>query len=368
MALYETPEGRPITTQSMIKTFRMCPREAMYKYHDRLQPKKVSKPLTRGKWAHSLLEEDMKGGDWKKPHKQLSLKFGELFDEEKEHLGDLPHELDLLMHSYFWHYGDPAMAEYRWKVWEVEKLIEADMPGGHLFRGKVDAIIEDQFGLWLVDHKTHGRMPDWEYRMLDEQSTLYTWAARENGIPVLGFIWNYLSTAGFPKYRILKNGKQFFKQSLDAESTPYALKHAIDSARTAIDEDGELLYPEFAKDPEYVLQLKARMAALKADRWKGPDVLPTSPYFRRDVLEKSDDLIARVLKSVDRTSKRMHKYDFTDRDSVERDVNACKGPFCSYKSLSMADLVTGDSTMTRKRDYIEHDPLAYHDGNDELKG
>ena len=95
--------------------------------------------------------------------------------------------------------------------------------------------------------------------------------------------------------------------------------------------------------------------------------MPTSPFFRRDILEKKQDLIDRVLKSVDRTSVSMHSYDFTDRDSVERDINACKGFFCSYKSLSMADLVNGDSSMTRKREYIEHDPLAYHQGGDELK-
>ena len=361
MPLYETDEGRPITTQSMIKTFRMCPREAMYKYHDRLQPKTVSKPLTRGKWVHSLLEEHYNGRDWKIPHLKLTAQFSKLFDEEKEHLGDLPRELDLLMESYFWHYGDPQYKDHRWTVHEVEKLIEADMPSGHLFRGKVDMIVEDQFGLWLVDHKTHGRMPDWQYRMLDEQSTLYTWAARENGIPVRGFIWNYLSTAGFPEYQVLKNGKQFYAKSLTAESTPYAFKHAIDKAREE--------YPEtFAKEPDYLATLKARMIELKKDRWQGPDVLPSSPFFRRDVLEKSPKLIDRVLKSVDRTSVNMHAYDFTDRDSVERDINACKGFFCSYKSLSMADLVTGDSSMTRKRDYIEHDPLAYHDGNDELKG
>jgi hypothetical protein len=358
MALYETDEGRPITTQSMIKTFRMCPREAMYKYHDRLKPKKVSKPLTRGKWLHSLLEEHYKGGDWKIPHKQLTAKFSQLFDEEKEHLGDLPRELDILMRSYFWHYGDPEFADRQWKVHEVEKLIEADMPSGHLFRGKVDMIVEDEFGLWLVDHKSHGRLPDWEYRMLDEQSTLYTWAARENGIPVRGFIWNYLSTSSLPKYPVLKNGKQFYSTALKAESTAVAFKMAIDKAK--------LEYPEFGKDPDYQKALRTRMDELKRDRWKGPDVLPTSPYFRRDILEKEDELIERVLKSVDRTSRNMHAYDFTDRDSVERNVSACNGFMCSYKSLSMADLVTGDSTMTRKRDYIEHDPLAYHEGNDEL--
>jgi len=53
---------------------------------------------------------------------------------------------------------------------------------------------------------------------------------------------------------------------------------------------------------------------------------------------------------------------------VERDVKSCEGFFCNFKDLSMADLVTGDSTMLQRRNYKSQDPLAYHAGNDELKG
>lgn len=362
MALYETEEGQPITSQSMIKAFRMCPMEAMFKYHLRLKPKVASTPLTRGKWVHSIMEDHYNGVDWRPTHKKLSSQFSKLFDEEKEKLGNLPEEIDLLMASYFWHYGDPSVAGTEWEVHEVERLIEAEMPNGHLFRGKVDMIVEDEFGLWLVDHKTHGRFPDWSYRLLDEQSTLYTWAARENDIPVQGFIWNYVSTAGFPKYQVLKNGKTFYKKSFDAPTTYPAFARAIKRAKAE--------HPDtFLKDKTDLAEYKERLSWLKRQRWQGPEAPQTSEFFRRDVLSKDDELIQRVLKSSTRTSERMHSYDFTDPDSVERDVNACKGFFCSYKDLSMGQLVNGDFEMIAKRNYREHDPMGHQtEDSHELKG
>lgn len=361
MALYLAEDGvTPVTTQSMIKTFRMCPREAMYKYHERLSPKIASIPLTRGKWIHSCLEEHYKGGDWRVPHEQLTKKFAMLMDEEKDMLGDLPREIEILLASYFWHYGDPQVEGTEWEVLEVESMVEAMMPNGHLFRGKVDMIVRTEFGLFIVDHKTHGRLPNWEYRMLDEQSTMYTWAARQMGIPVEGFIWNYITTKSLPKYRVLKSEKAFYAQSLSSESTYVALTRAI---RAAQEKYGDVFLSE-KKDRDAV---KARLAELKRDRWEGPDVLPTSPYFRRDVLEKSDDLIDRTLKAVMRTSDTMHSYDFSDPDCVERDTKACEGFFCSFKSLSMADLVQGDSEYLKKKHFVSKDPLAYHGDEDGLK-
>jgi hypothetical protein len=360
MALYLADDGvTPVTTQSMIKAFRMCPREAYYKYYLRLSPKVASIPLTRGKWIHSVLEAHYLGNDWREVHAALTHKFSLLMDEEKEKLGDLPREIEILLASYFWHYSAPEFYGTEWTVHEVERLIEARMPNGHLFRGKVDMIVENEFGLWIVDHKTHGRLPNWEYRMLDEQSTLYTWAARENDIPVQGFIWNYITTKPFPKYEVLKNGSSFYAKSLGADSTYVALTRSIKRAQA---EYGD----QFLAKREDKAKVIARLSELKNDRWKGPDVLPTSPYFRRDILEKDDELIERTLKSVMRTSDTMHSYDFTDPDCVERDVKSCEGFFCNFRDLSMSDLVMGESTLLQKRNYKNSDPLAYHQGNDEL--
>lgn len=359
MALYLADDGvTPVTTQSMIKAFRSCHREALYKYHERLSPKVASTPLTRGKWVHDVLEAFYKGEDWREAHKKNVLKFSKLFDEEKEKLGDLPTEIELMMKSYFWHYGDPEVQGTEWNVLEVELLLEAPMPNGHIFRGKFDMLVEIDGRLWLVDHKTHKKFPDWSYRMFDEQSTMYTWVARQNDMPVEGFIWNYINTSGFPKYPVLKAKQRFAADSLKADSTYPALVAAVKKAQKE--------YPDtFLKDPDDKAAVRTRLASLKEERWRGPNDMPRSSYFRRDFLSKSDELIERTLKSIMRTSENMHSYDFSDPDAVERDVNQCKGFMCNFKDLSLADLVQGDSELLKKRNYKKSDPLAYHKGSEE---
>lgn len=352
-------KGRPVITQSAMKAFRQCKREFYYKYVLELSPKVHSLPLERGKWVHSLLEEHYSGRDWRPMHQQFTSKFEKLFDEEKEKLGDLPRDIERLMESYFWHYGDPEFKDHGWKVHEIEMLLEAEMPNGHVARGKFDMLVEDDYGLWLVDHKTHGRLPNWDYRMLDEQSPLYMWLARENGIPVNGFIWNYISTARMSKPAVLKSGKTFYSKDFKNETDYVTFAKAYKAARKE--------FPDtFGMDPDDKADIKARLEYLRSLRWN-PGGMQLSPFFRRDTIEKSDEMVERVIKTTQRTSEQIVSYDFSDADYVERTPNECKGGFCSFRSLVMADLMHGDSEMIQRRDFIKKDPLAYHKGNDNLE-
>lgn len=353
--LQTTEDGTPVVTQSMVKTFRMCRREAYYKYVLRLAPKVSSVPLTRGKWIHALLEAYYKGEDWETVHKKWCFDFSKLFDEEKEKLGDLPREIERIFRSYLWHYGDPRYKGHDWNVLEVERTIEATLPNGMLFRGRVDMIVENDYGIWVVDHKTVRRIPDWSQRLLDEQSPLYIWACRENGIPVDGFIWNYLSTAGMATPRVVKKGDRFYSNLGDVDYP--TMVDAFKQAKA----DFPGVFP--SKEEKERLQLEFRR--LKNQRWS-PDLPQTSPFFRRDTMEKSDDLIARVLKGVVRTADEMHNYDWSDEDSIPRNIDACKGFMCSFRSLTEGDLLMGDSRMARRREYTEHNPLSYYDGNDTI--
>lgn len=355
MTLYEADDGTPITTQSMIKAWRMCRREAYYKYALRLHPRVGSRPLERGKWFHSLLEAYYKGEPWDIAHRQLSSKWRKLFDEEKEALGDLPTEMSSLMYSYLWHYRD----DEDWEVVAVELTVDAPLPNGHLFRCRVDMVVRDANGeLWAVDHKTHKRLPDWDFRMLDEQSPLYIWALRQAGYPVRGFIWNYVRTEGIAKPRVLKSGARFYANDGESDWPTYAaaVKQALAD------------YPSvFLADPEDRGKVKAELARLKELRYQS-DMPQLSPHFRRDVLEKSDELIERVLVAAMATSEEMHSYDFTNPDTIGRTVGACKSFMCGFKSLTIADLLNGDSTLVQQRDYRSGDPLEYYGTEDEKRG
>lgn len=360
MPLYETEAdsqwgaGRPVTTHSMLKTFRGCHREAYYKYALRLQPKRLSKPLTRGKWIHDLLDVHYKGGDWRMQHKRWCRKFSQLFDEEKDMLGELPVEVEQLMDSYFWHYANDE-----WEVLDTELLVEAELPNGHIFRGKVDIVIRNQYDeVWAGDHKSHKRLPDWDFRMLDEQSTLYSWALGEMGRPVKGFFWNYITTGAINPPRVTLDGKRFYKN--DSTFDYPTLRKAVMGARSRFGDD----WPQ----GEERARVKALLASLKAQRFDPMNPVQTSPWFRRDYLTKTDPLVERVLAGVVRTSDDMHSYDFTNPDSIERSIGTCKSFMCHYKSLNIADLVTGHSDMVQAREYTHEDPLAYYNGEGEEDG
>jgi hypothetical protein len=328
----------------MMSVFRRCIKQSEYKYVHRLKPVRLGSPLKRGTWVHALLEEDAKGGNWKKLHKKLSAQFNDMFDEEKDFYGDLPTEIKHVMQSYFWHYKKDV-----WKWHEVELELTAELPNGVLLRIKFDGLIENQFGLWLVDHKTHKTLPKLDYQMLDTQSPIYIWVAQQNDIPVNGFIWNYLRWKAPTWPQLAYEGTARERLS-----------------KRAIDTD----YPTFLRglkrlgqDPD---DHSDQLAKLKARRYH-PREPQTSEFFRRVVMEKSDELIQRVLKEAMRTADRMNGYDFTDPDAVERTVGRHCEFMCSYKDLCTMELLGGNTRPLIKQNYEVGDPMSYyHDKAGEL--
>lgn len=330
-------DGRVISTHSMLKTFRRCPKQAEYKYVHRYKPRLLAKPLRRGTWLHLLLEDYHMGRDWEATHLKLSREFDKLFDEERDFYGDLPAECKQLMLSYIWHYKfDP------WKVLETEFKVETEFPDGSIYRAKCDMLIENRFGLWLVDHKTHKTLPDHEFRLLDAQSALYLWACLRNKIPVEGFIWNYLRTK--------------------APSLPKQLK-AGGLSRRAIDTDYPTYYKE-VKRLQAECGLKITPAIIdKANYLKSlrfqPDQPQLSTFFRRDTLEKQPAMLKEVALENYRTAKRMHTYDFSK--AVERVVDTSCKFTCSYRGPCTVELMGGNIHPLIKQNYTLGDPLEYYE-------
>lgn len=345
MPLYVDEQERPVTTNSMLRTFRRCPKAAEYKYHQRLKPRVAAKPLTRGKWLHHLFEAHYSGRDWREIHEQLSAQYDQLFDEEKERLGDLPEECARIMRSYLWHYGankdDPM---HGWKIIQVEAKMEAELPNGTVFRIKFDLLIEDQYGLWLVDHKTHKSLPSLNYRLLDSQSGNYIWVARKNGLDIQGFIWNYVRTKPPTK--------------------PEAVYHNTRLSRRAIETDYPTLLRAIREYGFRPSDYKDQLLALQRQRWQ-PDTVQTSQFFRRETLEKDPAYIRRVLLSSMRTSRRMHAYKF-GVESVER-VPERSCDWCDYKDICTVELMGGSSFNLRRSNFkVSDDVLDYHEVNERL--
>lgn len=331
-----------VVNHSMIKTMRRCPTQTRYKYVEGLLPRVHNKPLTRGKWFHALLEAHYTGEDWTVIHKRWCRQFRGLFDEEKEMLGNLPQEMLMLMRSYLWHYKYEA----EWEILEVEKIIEATLPNGVPFKGKVDMLVRDEFGLWLVDHKTHKRIPNLMNRLLDSQSPAYMWACWENDIPVDGFIWNYVKTAA-PSIPVrIKDGSRFSKKL--GETDYYTFATALVKSGLPTDDYRHLL------------------DTLKTVRYKHGEP-QTSPFFQRHILERKAPSVQQAVREMMTTVMHMSTYDFSPEVTERISQPGCEWS-CDYKDLCVAEL-HGNNTKFIMRNFRKGDPLEYYEReNDEHEG
>lgn len=338
-------DGVTVVSNSLIKGFRQCARATLYKQIDELAPKSVSKPLTRGKWFHALMEVYYKSGDWKEEHAKWVSSYSKLFDEEKEKLGDLPTELAGMMRSYLWHYKK----DDDWEIIAVEGQFEFKWTDDITYKFRFDLLVRDGYGLlWMVDHKTHKRLPNHDMRLLDTQSVLYVDAVNQSpeirealGIGdelVQGFIWNYIKTEGPTRVRINKNGSIAKNQAVTDYPTAYA----------SIKNQG--------KDPK---DYKDFLRACASQRYE-PDAVQTSPFFQRTTIERDPGMIDRVRREALRTARRYRKYRFDIRDAVERTVDrSCD--WCAYTKLCTTELLGGNTDQVLRMNYQNQDPFSYYD-------
>jgi hypothetical protein len=352
-ALY-VDNGQTITTHSMLKTMGRCPKQTQYKYAERLKPRFAvarDKPLHRGTWLHKLLEEHYAGRDWRVIHGKLTNQFGELFDEERESLGDLPQECAAIMRSYLWHYGaDKADPHHGWRIHDTELTLECKWPDGSgVYRCRLDFLAEDEFGLVIGDHKSHKTLPDRDFRLLDYQSALYIWCAWQNNIPVYGFVWNYIRTKTPTTPQLVYRGTPRERLSTRAIETDYP---TFVRALRAYD-----LNPRDYRD---------ELRYLKGQRWQ-QGAVQTSPFFRRDILEKDRLMVARVVKAAMRTRDRMHGYDWSDPTTVERTVDRSCLYMCRYKDLCTTELFGGNADNIRRQQFKVGDPLDYYQDQKETE-
>jgi hypothetical protein len=64
------------------------------------------------------------------------------------------------------------------------------------------------------------------------------------------------------------------------------------------------------------------------------------------------------------TSRKMHGYDFGNRDAVERVVDRSCSFSCSYVDLCTAELMGDNIRPIMRQNYTEGDPLDYYNDNE----
>lgn len=334
---YLDEDGRQIVTQSMLKTFTRCPKWAEYKYVRRLSPRMEGGAPKLGKWMHRLQEVHYMGGDWQVHHGILTAKFREMFEEEQSFYGDMPTIAERLMRAYVWHYEHD-----HWQVLETEFTAECEFPDGKIYRMRADMLVEDQFGVWLVDHKWPKTLPDPTFRLLDRQSALYLWALRRLGMDIQGFIFNYGRRKMPSTPQITKKTNQISTRVLDTEYVTLV----------------EALRKYKAEGYQIPVKLITLAKTLRSHQYRDGEP-QKSKFFYRHVVEKSPAMVRQVAGESYHTAKRMEKYPFHRPEIVERVVDKSCTYLCPFTDLCTTELIGGNVTAVM-RGYVQKDPMEYY--------
>ncbi|AXH46427.1 exonuclease [Microbacterium phage Redfield] len=352
-----TDDGKLVITQSMVSGFVECHREVYYSIVLGLRPRLEKKPLTRGTWVHSLLEERANGRDWRAKHAEIKEKSEkEQFEEEVQ---GLEREVWRIMSSYEYVYAKDNLTPIA-----AEITVERPMFGGKvLYRGRIDLVVIDEHGdVWLVDHKTHAQIPEWRYRELAFQHYSYLWACetapeykklRYKGKPLpqpKGFIYDYAKTGSISVPSLTLKGKISRVLKPTGTTLPVFKEWLQEQGMMTVIRGKELLAIEDEEEREYV---KDFLIALKQRDY--------SDLFRRDRMEFSPEQRARQHKAFVTSARRLLNYTWDDPDCVERNLHACSGYMCNYKDLTIADLIHGTSEIEQRTRYTTtRDPLDYY--------
>jgi|SRR5215469_7067811 len=111
--------------------------------------------------------------------------------------------LDILENYFLW-----APKNDKFTPLYVEVEFSVEIPGlGVPYQGRVDLIIEDDFGYWIVDHKTAQQFGAVEWLWLDDQCSSYAWALKKMlGLEIRGVIYNQIRKKAPHPPNMLKNG------------------------------------------------------------------------------------------------------------------------------------------------------------------
>lgn len=324
-----------LVSNSLLKTLTNCERQAYYKVLRQLAPRRVATQLKRGGWLHELLETHYKGDNWRKRHRELVREFNQLDDETKDYYGDLPGDCYNIMARYCLHW---KRKDRELKIIAVERVFEIPWPHGHTFQGKFDVIVEDDFGRWLMEHKSHKTLPDDNYRFKDIQTARYVWSLNKLGTygEITGVLWNYLTTTIPKTPQILKDGSRLSKRKIKTDAYTFI---------KAIQKYG--LDPEDYRDD--IIRLKRR----------------SSDYFRRVPAPIVDDVVVRLVQEGVLAADRLEELErgATPLRNIGRQCD-----WCSYEDLCIVDLYGGNSRPLIKAKYTKEDPLAYHGTTEETSG
>jgi hypothetical protein len=299
-------------SNAKLKSYRRCPNAYRYKYVLGIKPKQRRVQLERGSWIHELLMVHNDGEDWRQRHRELSKQFANLWEEEREDLGDLPDECSRIMRAYLRTYRDD---EQRFRVIDSELNEIVTLPNGLDLQVVVDVVLEDLIdgGVWLRDYKTRDKFTKAESMMLDPQMTLYFWAMEYMG------------------YKPLR-GAEYDEIRTKAPSIPHRNQDGRLSKAKSIDTDVYTYMREIRRwelDPGDYSDILRHIATNQKER-----------FFRRTPIPKDPPVVRTTLREAVQTAQEILAAEQKERFPRTFD-NSCNWQ-CEYRNLCITELYGGN--------------------------
>lgn len=313
-------------SNSKVTTWRRCHMAYHYKYHEHLRPRKRGIALRRGSIIHECIEAYDSGKSWRKPYKEFAKQFyEETFQEEIVEIGDIPRMVEELMENYQALYEDDGLGYLGSEV-----HFELPLMPGVLMEGYLDALVEDEKGcVWPKETKTYKKNPDYDFLLLNTQSSLYTWAVMEMGYSPKGTLWDIIRAKEPSKPQFTQKG-DISRKGID--STPYTVKKFLR-------EQG--LSPENFKD------LLGKVSY--------------ENFFRRYPIRVNLPVIRGIMEDFRSTAKEILK-----QGSKLQDRNLGKNcAWCDYKPLCQAELMGLDTEYIRKKQFEVSEKEGRPNGNED---
>lgn len=320
---------------SRVKVWRRCPREHFYRWVLKLEKKKPPIQLVRGKILHELMEARIEKQDWKPIFEKYEKEYAKLFIEEQEEFGDIPGDIRKIFTGYVQKYENDRLKYLEFPVMQKQEdgskitvLKHAEIPAefelfpGAKFKLVLDSLAEDTQGnIWIVEHKSHKKLPDDEVRLSALQAILYVWALPKAGLPrPVGILWDYLRTKAPVVPEQLKTGGLSKRKNIDTTYQVY------------LEEINRLgLNPEDYRDILNLLRVKQ-------DNFYRRNYFPAPSQYTIDQVVADFLASAHEIVEQGRTKKTRALSPFTCRQ-------------CSYASLCRAELMDLDPEFIARRDY-----------------
>jgi PD-(D/E)XK nuclease superfamily len=277
--------------------------------------------LERGSWIHDLLMVHYDGEDWRAKHSELTKEFYNLFEEEREDLGDLPDECARIMRAYLrhWHRADQAFKVIDSELNEVVRL-----PSGIDFQVVIDLVVEDMDGLlWAWDHKTRKRFADVDDMVLDPQLTNYfTSLEIMDYTPLGGVVYNELRTKPPAIPKVLRTGGLSRAKKIDTDAYTYMRE-----------------VKRLGLNPRNYRDIILHLKDAKRDA-----------FFKRTMLPKDPPMLKQMQRELKWTAEEIEHAEDTGHFPRTFIPNQCKWD-CAFRDPCIVELHGGDVTSILKHDY-----------------